>query len=152
MANQHLARSIVLQSLFEWDFAHKSGTEATQILKKNLAEFASGTDEHFFADSLFSNVIKKHDDLDVIISKAAPDWPLEKISCVDRNVLRIGLYELLFAKRAEVPAKVAINEAIELAKTYGGENSGRFVKVSWVRSTKNSASPAKTRPPLKKEL
>ncbi|HEY4496226.1 MAG TPA: transcription antitermination factor NusB [Candidatus Paceibacterota bacterium] len=151
MANRHLARSIVLQSLFEWDFAHKSGTEATQILKKNLAEFASGTDEHFFADSLFSNVIKKHDDLDVIISKAAPDWPLEKISCVDRNVLRIGLYELLFAKRAEVPAKVAINEAIELAKTYGGENSGRFVNGVMGSIYKELGEPGKNEISTKKK-
>ncbi len=127
MANRHLARSIVLQSLFEWDFAQKSDGEAKQILQQNLAEFAPGMGEHSFADSLFLNIIKKREDLDTIISKAAPDWPLDKISCADRNVLRVGLYELLFAKRAEVPAKVAINEAIELAKTYGGENSGRFV-------------------------
>ena len=127
MANRHLARSIVLQSLFEWDFAQKSDGEAKQILRQNLAEFAPDMGEHYFADSLFLNIIKKREDLDAIISKAAPDWPLDKISCADRNVLRVGLYELLFAKRAEVPAKVAINEAIELAKTYGGENSGRFV-------------------------
>src|SRR3989344_5556552 len=127
MANRHLARSIVLQSLFEWDFAHKSDNKAIQILKQNIAEFAPGMGEHSFAASLFSNVIKKHADLDEIIEKAASDWPLDKISCVDRNVLRIGLYELLFAERAEVPAKVAINEAIELAKTFGGENSGRVI-------------------------
>jgi transcription antitermination factor NusB len=74
-----------------------------------------------------NNVLAKRPDLDKIIEKAAPDWPLDKISVVDRNVLRMGLYELLFADREEVPAKVAINEAIELAKTFGGENSGKFV-------------------------
>ena len=76
---------------------------------------------------LVEGVIKKQKDLDRIIEKAAPDWPIEKISMVDRNILRIGLFELLFADRGEVPAKVAINEAIELAKQFGGENSSRFV-------------------------
>ena len=80
-----------------------------------------------FIDDLAKGIISKHKDIDQIIEKAAPDWPLDKISPVDRNVLRLGLYELLFSDRAEVPAKVAINEAIELAKTFGGETSGRFV-------------------------
>ena len=150
MANRHLARSIVLQSLFEWDFARKSDGEAIQILNRNLAEFAPGMGEHSFADLLLSNIIKKCDDLDEIIKKAAPDWPLDKISCVDRNVLRLGLYELLFAKRAEVPAKVAINEAIELAKTYGGENSGRFVNGVMGSIYKELGEPGKEETSTKK--
>jgi transcription antitermination factor NusB len=72
-------------------------------------------------------VLARAKDLDLVIEKAAPEWPLERIAPVDRNVLRLGLYELLFADREKVPAKVAINEAIELAKSFGGENSGRFV-------------------------
>ena len=76
---------------------------------------------------LLDGVLAKHNDLDVIIEKAAPEWPLDKIAVIDRNVLRMGLYELLFADRKHVPAKVAINEAIELAKTFGGDSSGRFV-------------------------
>lgn len=152
MANRHLARSIVLQSLFEWDFAQKSESEGKQILQQNLAEFATGMGEHSFADSLFSNVVKKQADLDEIIGKAAPDWPLDKISCVDRNVLRIGLYELLFAKRAEVPAKVAINEAIELAKTYGGENSGRFVNGVMGSVYKELGEPGKEETSTKKRV
>ncbi|KKT75592.1 MAG: N utilization substance protein B-like protein [Parcubacteria group bacterium GW2011_GWB1_44_7] len=150
MANRHLARSIVLQSLFEWDFAQKSDSEAKQILQQNLAEFAPNMDEHSFADSLFLNIIKKRADLDSVISKAAPDWPLDKISCADRNVLRVGLYELLFAKRAEVPAKVAINEAIELAKTYGGENSGRFVNGVMGSIYKELGEPGKDETTTKK--
>jgi ADP-ribose pyrophosphatase YjhB (NUDIX family) len=78
-------------------------------------------------EKLVKGILAKHADIDTIIVKAAPDWPLDKISTVDRNILRIGLYELLFSNRSEVPAKVAINEAIELAKTYGGDNSGKFV-------------------------
>jgi 8-oxo-dGTP pyrophosphatase MutT (NUDIX family) len=76
---------------------------------------------------LLKGCLARHSDLDLVIGKAAPEWPLERIAPVDRNVLRLGLYELLFADREKVPAKVAINEAIELDKSFGGENSGRFV-------------------------
>lgn len=127
MANRHLSRSIVMQSLFEWDFAHRADSEAPDIVERNAIEFAPGVSEFSFMRKLVENILKKRQDLETIITKAAPDWPLEKISIVDRNILRIGLYELLFADRKEVPAKVAINEAIELAKTYGGDTSGKFV-------------------------
>ncbi len=127
MANRHLARSTVLQSLFEWDFDQKKESDVDAILKRNAIEFASGLGDPAFMEKLIHGVIAKKPDIDLIIEKAAPDWPIDKISVIDRNILRMGLYELLFASRAEVPAKVAINEAIELAKTYGGETSGRFV-------------------------
>jgi N utilization substance protein B len=127
MANRHLARSTVLQSLFEWDFRSVPKKEAEKILIRNIEEFASGTNDVDFMENLFKTVLEKHKEIDLIITKAAPDWPIEKISVMDRNVLRIGLSELLFADRKEVPPKVAINEAIELAKTFGGETSGRFV-------------------------
>ena len=127
MANRHLARSTVLQTLFEWDFGNKKDEDTKEILGRNVAEFAPGMGDFTFVENLLKSVLGKKKDLDTIIEKAAPDWPLDKISTVDRNILRIGLYELLFADRNEVPAKVAINEAIELAKTYGGENSGKFV-------------------------
>ena len=127
MANRHLARSIVLQTLFEWDFRKLSPDEVALVVERNAEEFAPGTGERDYMKNLAQNVLAKQPELDLIITKAAPDWPLDKISVVDRNVLRIGLYELLFADRNEVPAKVAINEAIELAKGFGGENSGKFV-------------------------
>lgn len=116
-----------MQTLFEWDFGKVSKKDATSIFERNLAEFAPGSKDRPFMENLLKNVVDKKKDLDVIIEKAAPDWPLEKISTVDRNILRIGLAELLFADRKEVPPKVAINEAIELAKSFGGETSGRFV-------------------------
>ncbi len=97
------------------------------IIERNAKEFSSGASDFPFMDSLSRGLLAKRKDLDLVIEKAAPDWPIDKISTVDRNILRIGLYELLFANRSEVPAKVAINEAIELAKAYGGENSGKFV-------------------------
>ena len=125
MANRHLARSIVLQTLFEWDSADAADT--ADILARNLEEFAPDERDNSFIQNLLDGVIAKQSDIDRIIVKAAPDWPLDKISTIDRNILRIGLFELLFADREQVPAKVAINEAIELAKTFGGESSGRFV-------------------------
>lgn len=127
MANRHLSRSVVLQTLFEWDFMKRSREVAEESLNRNILEFAPGMGDEPFMMKLLDGVISKQTDLDKIITKAAPEWPLEKISNVDRNVLRIGLYELLFSERGEVPPKVAINEAIELAKAYGGENSGKFV-------------------------
>ncbi len=127
MANRHLSRSLALQSLYEWDFNHRDNTDIAAIITRNQREFAEGQTDERFAQALVRGVLAKQSELDTIIAKAAPDWPLEKISVMDRNILRIGLYELLFADRAEVPAKVAINEAIELAKAYGGETSGRFV-------------------------
>ncbi len=127
MANRHLSRSVVLQSLFEWDFRGCADKDVKNIVSRNAKEFAPGMGDVSFVEDLIANVLSKRPDLDRIIEKAAPDWPIDKISVVDRNVLRMGLYELLFADRNEVPAKVAINEAIELAKTFGGENSGKFV-------------------------
>ncbi len=98
-----------------------------EALNNNLREFAAGLEDDLFVFSLTKEVLKKCGVVDEIIRKAAPDWPLDKISIVDRNILRIGLTELLFGDRNQVPPKVAINEAIELAKTFGGENSGKFV-------------------------
>ena len=126
MATRHLIRSIILQSLYEWDF-YKQKEELTTVIERNLAEFGSGIDEPEFAWKLINGVISHMPEIDGIIRRAAPQWPLEQIPVIDRNVLRIGLYELLFADHNEIPEKVAINEAIELAKNFGGPNSGKFI-------------------------
>ena len=126
MANRHLSRSIVLQSLFEWDFGNKP-EDLKAIIDRDIAEFAPGHTDHAFIYTLAELVQRKQSIIDDILTKAAPEWPLNKISNVDRNILRMGLAELLFGDREQVPPKVAINEAIELAKTFGGENSGKFV-------------------------
>jgi len=115
-----------LQTLFEWDFADKKG-KLSEMLENNKKEFALGIGTDPYPAKLITDIHKKLKTIDSIIEKAAPEWPIDKISVVDRNVLRIGLYELLFVDKSEVPAKVAINEAIELAKTFGGDNSGKFV-------------------------
>ena len=127
MSNRHLSRSVILQTLFEWDFEGIKKGDIYPIFERTISEFAQGTNDRLFMDNLLKLVIEKKNDLDTLIEKAAPDWPIDKISIVDRNILRIGLAELLFADRNDVPPKVAINEAIELAKTFGGETSGRFI-------------------------
>ncbi|MDP9249461.1 MAG: transcription antitermination factor NusB [bacterium] len=157
MANRHLSRSIVLQTLFEWDFgpadqrSANSEIEIKDTLKRNLVEFAPGFEEDPFASALLDLTLKKRATVDEIIEKAAPDWPLDKISVIDRNILRIGLTELLFGDSNEVPPKVAINEAIELAKTFGGENSGKFVNGVLGAVYKEIGEPGKEQQSRKKK-
>lgn len=127
MASRHLSRSIVMQSLYEWDFYGQKEGELKKIVERNIAEFGPGLDTTDFIWSLSSGVREHLDELNKIIEKAAPEWPLDQITIVDRNVLRIGLFELLHENPEEVPPKVAINEAIELAKSFGGESSGKFI-------------------------
>ncbi len=126
MATRHLARTVVLQSLYEWDFYGKKA-DLLEIVERNLEEFAPGIDEPEFVYKIINGVISHLDDIDKVITKTAPEWPLEQIGVIDRNVLRIGLYELFYADKAEVPPNVAINESIELGKTFGGASSGKFV-------------------------
>jgi N utilization substance protein B len=151
MANRHLSRSVVLQALFEWDFRGRKDDIVSEIVARDAKEFAPGVADISFMDELMKGVIAKQSELDEIIAKAAPEWPIDKISPVDRNVLRLGLYELLFADREEVPAKVAINEAIELAKTFGGETSGRFVNGVLGAVYKELGEPGKDAQPVKKK-
>lgn len=127
MANRHLSRSIVLQTLFEWDFKQYPTEGIVDMLTRNEGEFAPGNEDLTFMKKILGFVIDKREIIDQIIGKAAPEWPVEKINAVDRNILRMGLGELLFGDHNEVPPKVAINEAIELAKTFGGDSSSRFV-------------------------
>ncbi len=126
MATRHLARTIVLQSLYEWDF-YKHANDLPSVVERNMAEFGPGIDEPEFVWRIVKGIVEHLKEIDAIIVRAAPEWPLEQIAIIDRNVLRIGLYELLYADRSEVPPKVAINEAIEIAKSYGGINSPKFV-------------------------
>ncbi|PIT98227.1 MAG: transcription antitermination factor NusB [Candidatus Andersenbacteria bacterium CG10_big_fil_rev_8_21_14_0_10_54_11] len=126
MANRHLSRSVALQSLFEWDFRGQKDP-LKEITQHNTVEFAPGIDDTDFIYDLVLGVLKHLPDIDVLITRSAPDWPLEQITTVDRNVLRLGIYELMFAQAQDVPPKVAINESIELAKTFGGVSSGKFV-------------------------
>lgn len=139
MSARHLSRSIVLQTLYEWDFLHNfvNGKDAVEEIKKqgdfdrllarNITDLAAGVDDASFINELAKGIKDRKEEIDKIIEVATPDWPINQITIVDRNVLRLGIYELYFGDTEEVPPKVAINEAIELAKTFGGESSGKFV-------------------------
>lgn len=126
MSSRHLSRSIAMQSLYEWDFSDRK-SDLDKIIEKNLNEFGPGLEDKSFVWQLVTGVIQHLKEIDGIIRSAAPQWPIEQISIVDRNILRIGIYELLYSDKAAVPPKVAINESIEMAKSFGGENSGKFI-------------------------
>ena len=124
MSNRHLGRIVAMQTLYQWDF--NGGKEnAVETLERNLQETALSQDEYDFPKKIIDGVLGKQKEIDKLIIKFAPEWPLDKITIIDRNVLRIGIYELKFVE--EIPAKVAINEAIEIAKSFGGESSGKFI-------------------------
>ena len=127
MASRHLARSIVLQSLYEWDFYTEKKKDLDRILKRNIKKFGLDIEDLDFIQKLAKGILKNLSKIDKVIRISAPERPIEQLSIIDRNILRIGLFELLYAEKKEVPPKVAINEAIELAKNFGGENSGKFI-------------------------
>ena len=127
MANRHLARSIAMQALYQWDFKDKPTAILPVIVEQNITEFGNGLDDDTnFIHETVNGVVEHLDKIDEIIKQYATNWPIEQINIVDRNTLRIGIYELKF-NNAQIPAKVAINEAIEIAKAYGGPTSGKFI-------------------------
>jgi len=125
MSNRHLGRTIAMQALYQYDFRKKNPEELVDIIDHSILEFAPSYEDPKFIKELIDGVLSRQPEIDVIITKYAPEWPIEQITVVDRNILRIGVYELKWVPN--IPSKVAINEAIELAKTFGGESSGRFV-------------------------
>lgn len=128
-SNRHLGRIVALQTLYEYEFrvqAEDTQVVLDEILQRNLARYESAIDDTDFVRELVNGVIEHQADLDSKIQPIAPEWPIEQIARVDRTVLRLGLYELLH--RADVvPPKVAINEAVELAKAFGSDNSSKFI-------------------------
>lgn len=124
MSNRHFSRAAALQVLFTWDFHGKEQNLAELVEELATTEERQAMDKEFVL-SLAQGVAENIDQLDEIIKKHAPDWPIDQISFVDRNLLRLGLYELVVDK--SVPPKVAINEAVELGKTFGGDRSAKFV-------------------------
>src|SRR3989344_3168507 len=153
MANRHLSRSIVVQSLYEWDFNNRKSERLPEIVARNTKEFGDklAKEDKDFIATLTEGVVKKQPTLDSIVAKAAHDWPIAQTPIVDRNILRIGLYELLFAPKNEVPARVAINEAIELGKKFGGDRSGKFINGVLGTIYKEMGEPGKDDPVKKKK-
>jgi N utilization substance protein B len=128
-SNRHLGRIVALQTLYEYEFRTQSEdphVELDEILQRNLARYESAIDDTKFVSDLVNGVLKVQDDLDAKIQPIAPEWPIDQIARIDRAVLRLGLYELLH-NSSVVPPKVAINEAVELAKAFGSDNSSKFI-------------------------
>jgi N utilization substance protein B len=127
-SNRHLGRIVALQTLYEQDFRREAGDESfdlLEVLARNILRYEETIDDKAFIEQLVHGVDKHQDAIDDIVRPVAPEWPIEQIARIDRIVLRIGVYELLYEK--DVPPKVAINEAVELAKAFGGDNSSKFV-------------------------
>jgi len=128
-SNRHLGRIVALQTLYEFEFRTECGdvtVDVAEVLSRNLARYETAIDDTDFVDALVRGVLKEQEGLDAKIQPIAPDWPIEQIARIDRNILRVGLYELLNQSEI-VPPKVAINEAVELAKAFGSDNSSKFV-------------------------
>ena len=128
-SNRHLGRMIAMQTLYEYEFrvlSEDKWANAAEILKRNLERYSSSIDDSSFIEQLVDGVIERQSELDGQLTPLAPEWPIEQISRIDRAVLRLGLYELLYSTE-KVPHKVVINEAVELAKSFGSDNSGKFV-------------------------
>jgi len=128
-SNRHLGRIVALQTLYEYEFRTQSAdtsVDIDEILDRNLARYASAIDDKLFVNTIVKGVLENQLDLDTKIQPIAPEWPIDQIARIDRNILRIGLYELLYQSEV-VPPKVAINEAVELAKAFGSDNSSKFI-------------------------
>lgn len=127
-SNRHLGRIVALQTLYEQDFRREAGDDSfdlASVLKRNISRYESTVDDVFFIEELVRGVAKYEQDLDNELRPLAPEWPIEQIARMDRVILRMGLYELTYEK--DVPPKVVINEAVELAKAFGGDNSSKFI-------------------------
>jgi N utilization substance protein B len=125
MSNRHLARTIALQTLFAWDFNGKKSEDLNFLIKNCFTHFAPNFDDGDFVEELVSGTVEHLEEIDSLISRHATEWPLDQITWVDRNVLRLGIYELLYSEN--IPSRVAINEAIEVAKNFGSDSSGKFI-------------------------
>ena len=148
-SNRHLGRIVALQTLYELDFRREAGDESFDlglVLKRNVSRYESTVDDVFFIEELVKGVAQYEKELDDELRPIAPEWPLEQIARMDRVVLRMGLYELRHGK--DVPPKVVINEAVELAKAFGAENSSKFVNGVLGTALKNleAAEPAPKKP------
>lgn len=128
-SNRHLGRIVALQTLYEYEFRLESNdatADVDNILANNLNRYDSAIDDKEFVNSLVKGVLEKQTELDDKIQPIAPEWPIQQIARIDRNILRIGMYELLYQSEV-IPPKVAINEAVELAKAFGSDNSSKFI-------------------------
>jgi transcription antitermination protein NusB len=154
-ANRHLGRIVALQTLYEEDFRQEVGdasVDLQEILERNIGRYDETIEDKVFIEELVQGIKKHQTELDDTIRPVAPEWPIEQIARMDRAILRIGVYELLFEKG--VPPKVAINEAVELAKAFGGDNSSKFINGvlgTVLRNQEEKTPPKKRKTPAKKK-
>lgn len=143
-ANRHLGRIVALQTLYEQDFRREvgdPGLDLEEVLGRNIERYEETIEDKAFIEELVHGVSAREKELDDVIRPVAPEWPIEQIARMDRVILRIGVYELLYEKG--VPPKVAINEAVELAKAFGGDNSSKFINGVLGTILRNQEEPAK---------
>lgn len=125
--NRHLSRTICMQALYEWEFRSEMGDfDLDEVCRRNIAEFAKDVDQTYVKKVVFG-VHQHWDEINQSIEEAAPEWPLAQVARVDRNIIRVAVYEMLFDEEDDVPPRVSINEAIEIGKTFGGENAPKFI-------------------------
>lgn len=141
-----------MQSLFEWDFQGQDEEKVKDIVDRNVAEFALGLEDASFTLKIVQGVLDHQKSIDAMIEKCAPEWPLDQVTVIDRNILRIGIYELIHGSYDDAPPKVAINEAIELAKSFGGDSSARFVNGVLGTVYRNIGEPMKDDSTLKRKM
>jgi len=122
--NRHLSRTVSMQTMYEWEFRNFPDLE--EIMARNIAEFEKDVDQ-VYVHKVVHGIQEHLTDIDTLIQEAAPEWPLDQVAKVDKNVLRIAVYEMLFDTEEDVPPRVSINEAIEIGKTFGSESSPKFV-------------------------
>ena len=149
-ANRHLGRIVALQTLYERDFRREvddPGLDLEDVLARNIARYEETIEDKAFIENLVRGVSGKETGLDDVIRPVAPEWPIEQIARMDRVILRIGVYELMFED--SVPPKVVINEAVELAKAFGGDNSSKFINGVLGTVLRNQEA-EKTKKPAKK--
>jgi len=125
MSNRHLARTMAMQALYEWDFRGNELSRLPEVIRLVQGEFAKDFDDGGYVERQVRGVIDRMPEIDALLNEFAPNWNIDTMTAIDRNVLRLGAFELKFDE--SIPSKVAINEAIELGKTFGGEASGKFV-------------------------
>jgi len=152
MASRHLSRIAALQALFAADMRGDfSLTTLTKNWETNTDSLAHEDEDRPFTEALLKGIAAKCNEMDAVIVKAAPQWPLNKIAAIDRNILRIGLFELLYGSTVSVPPKVALNESIELAKTFGGDSSPKFVNGVLGAVYRDMGTPRKDEAPRPEE-
>lgn len=128
-SNRHLGRIVALQTLYEYEFRRQlddKTADVDEIRERNLARYKGVIGDTEFVEQIVQGVVKTEEKLDDILQPLAPEWPIKQIARIDRNILRLGLFELVFMGET-VPPKVAINEAVELAKAFGSDSSSRFI-------------------------